>query len=446
MATITMDDLIEEMLAEYEPRFIIDEPIPEAEERLLPRPLRPQWPFTDLDGHVPHPVRLPAYEPWVEILNDAKDEFEVDGAALVFSTWRVEREDPLDIGDVEITEGMHARAGRLALDARMADVRATQLLAALPGGTELLLRIKFLRGKAEDDWVLEDKFDPVRAERKKGQGVVEVSRDTKPGVLTGIDSVFYQNAYPVTAVVYGLYPVRDPDPANLAPLRDGDLNCVAQRVVEHFEGALRGQGLTPTRRHKIQEWEEKVHETGAKVDDVAELEKILKRVIILRDIAGEDILNSGKYGRGGNGGHRSIELICHNGHAWPKDLHFPQSREVHIYEGNVWHAIQGEPLAVWLQTDSSLSTSSYSRTAAPTGHERPTKDLKRSAPNWATLNLLREPSAKATRLALWQRKGTAGSQPQPTSSQTSRKPAWSTVTAASGTRWVMTRRKSLLST
>ena len=102
MATITMDDLIEEILADYEPRFILDEPIPEAEERLLPRPLRPQWPFTDLD-RVPHPVRLPAYEPWVEILNDAKDEIKVDGAAAVFSTWRVEGENPLDIGDVEIT-------------------------------------------------------------------------------------------------------------------------------------------------------------------------------------------------------------------------------------------------------------------------------------------------------------------------------------------------------
>ena len=166
------------------------------------------------------------------------------------------KEDPLDIGDVEIADGMHARAGRLALDARMADVRATQFLAALPGGIEFLLRIKFLREKPEDDWVLEDKFDPVRAERKKGRGVVEVAGNTSPGVLTGIDSVFYQNTYPVTAVVYGLYPIRDPDPANLAPLRDGDLNCVAQRVVEHFEGALRGQGLTPARRHKIQEWEE----------------------------------------------------------------------------------------------------------------------------------------------------------------------------------------------
>ena len=194
---VTMDDLIEEMLAEYEPRFILDEPIPEAEERLLPRPLRPQWPFTDLDNRVPHPVRLPAGS-WVEILDDAKDEFEVDGATAVFSTWRVEGEDPLDIGDVEIADGMRARAGRLALDARMADERAARLLDSLPEG-QFLLKLKFPREKAEDDWVLEDKLDPVRAERKKGQVVIEVSRDTKPGLLVGIDSVFYQNAYPVTA-------------------------------------------------------------------------------------------------------------------------------------------------------------------------------------------------------------------------------------------------------
>ena len=107
--------------------------------------------------------------------------------------------------------------------------------------------------------------------------------------------MFCQNAYPDTAVVYGLFPVRDPDPANLASLRDGDLNCVAQRVVEHFEGALIGQGLTPARRQNIREWEERVHETGAKV--VAELEKIHWRPIVLRDIAGEDIFNRGKYGR-----------------------------------------------------------------------------------------------------------------------------------------------------
>ena len=115
---------------------------------------------------------------------------------------------------------------------------------------------------------------------------------------------------------------------------------------------MRGQGLTPIRCQRIQEWEERVHETGATVDDVAELEKVLKRAIILRDIAGEDIYNSGKYQFGGNAVRGKVELICHNGHAWPTDLHFPQSREVHIYEGDVWQAIReathGEPLAVWL--------------------------------------------------------------------------------------------------
>ena len=68
---------------------------------------------------------------------------------------------------------------------------------------------------------------------------------------------------------------------------------------------------------------------------MAELEKILKRAIILRDIAGEEIYNSGKYQFGGNGVRGKVELICHNGHAWSKDLHFPQSREVHFYEGDV---------------------------------------------------------------------------------------------------------------
>ena len=85
---------------------------------------------------------------------------------------------------------------------------------------------------------------------------------------------------------------------------------------------------------------------------MSDLEKILKRAIILRDIAGEDIYNSGKYQFGGNGVRGKVELIVHNGHAWSKDLHFPQNREVHIYQGDVWQAIreatQDEPKAVWL--------------------------------------------------------------------------------------------------
>ena len=99
-------------------------------------------------------------------------------------------------------------------------------------------------------------------------------------------------------------------------------------------------------------WEERVHESGATVDDVAELKKIIKRAITPPDIAGEDIYNSRKNQRGGNGVRGKVELIVHNGQAWSKDLHFPQYRAVHFYEGDVWHAIReathSSPLAVWL--------------------------------------------------------------------------------------------------
>ncbi|MEW8688737.1 MAG: hypothetical protein AB2556_23215, partial [Candidatus Thiodiazotropha sp.] len=82
---------------------------------------------------------------------------------------------------------------------------------------QFLIRIKFLHEVKEDEWVIEDKMTPVKTGREKGLENV-LSRDTKPGVLTGIDKPYYENCYPVTAVVYRIYPIRDPDPANLAPL------------------------------------------------------------------------------------------------------------------------------------------------------------------------------------------------------------------------------------
>ncbi|MEW8686681.1 MAG: hypothetical protein AB2556_12780, partial [Candidatus Thiodiazotropha sp.] len=117
---------------------------------------------------------------------------------------RVEEEDPLDIGDIEVADGIHARAGQLALDAHITDERAARLLDNLPKGG-FLLKLKFLCEHQEGEWVVQDKFDPVRAERRRGQTIIEISQDRRPGVLTGIDKVFYQNAYPVSAVAYGLY-------------------------------------------------------------------------------------------------------------------------------------------------------------------------------------------------------------------------------------------------
>jgi len=62
-----MDYLIEEILTE------MSDPIPEGQ------------PFIDLDDQVPPPVRLPADE-WVEILNDAKYEFNVSLTATETTT------------------------------------------------------------------------------------------------------------------------------------------------------------------------------------------------------------------------------------------------------------------------------------------------------------------------------------------------------------------------
>ncbi|MEW8688021.1 MAG: hypothetical protein AB2556_19595 [Candidatus Thiodiazotropha sp.] len=101
-------------------------------------------------------MRLPA-DQWVEIFNDAKEDFEVDGAAVVFSSWRVEEKDPLDIGDIQVADGIHAGAGQLALDAHMTDKRAARLLDSLPEG-EFLLQLKFLCEQQEGEWGVKDKL------------------------------------------------------------------------------------------------------------------------------------------------------------------------------------------------------------------------------------------------------------------------------------------------
>ena len=83
----------------------------------------------DLDGQVPFLVGLSADDS-VGLLTVATEEFEVDGAAAVFSTWRVEEDDPLRIGDIEIDESFYFQIGQVVLDARMTDERAQGCLRA----------------------------------------------------------------------------------------------------------------------------------------------------------------------------------------------------------------------------------------------------------------------------------------------------------------------------
>ena len=92
-----------------------------------------------------------------------------------------------------------------------------------------------------------------------------------------------------------------------------------------------------------------MHESGASIDSVAKLERILKRPIEIKDIVGEHIFNSGKY-RAQN--YQTIELVMHNGHAWNKDLQFPKNKKIRYYAGDMWQAVlqntKEQPKSVWV--------------------------------------------------------------------------------------------------
>ena len=94
-------------------------PISENIERRVPLPLQPNWPF-DLDIVLPQPVAWPN-KPWINFVNTFKDEFEVDGASAVFSTWRVQEAGLLG-------------GNKLVSYAHMTDERAVRLLGSIPEG------------------------------------------------------------------------------------------------------------------------------------------------------------------------------------------------------------------------------------------------------------------------------------------------------------------------
>ncbi|CAG8818581.1 32452_t:CDS:2, partial [Racocetra persica] len=99
-----------------------------------------------------------------------------------------------------------------------------------------------------------------------------------------------------------------------------------QRVIEHFDNTKRGYGLTEIRRQKINDWEKKMRIPGAPVQDVAD----------------------GKYR---SGKYKEIGIVVHNGHAFPRNQHFPRDRMVEYYKGDTWEAISNTlrgPQAIWL--------------------------------------------------------------------------------------------------
>lgn len=114
---------------------------------------------------------------------------------------------------------------------------------------------------------------------------------------------------------------------------------------------------------KIREWEERVQETDATTEDIADPEKVIKMLIILKYIAGEVIYNSRKYLSHGV----DIDIIFHNWHVLSKYLHDPQSKEVSLINESydVWKEIRqisNELVTVWLlggQQDKQLNVDQF---------------------------------------------------------------------------------------
>ncbi|RHZ44472.1 hypothetical protein Glove_724g34 [Diversispora epigaea] len=354
--------------------------------------------FLDLDIEVPWPVPFPNDKEhraiWQNGIQTAKDMFKVDGAEYVFSTWfttakeiklasvilGAKNEDELiqavfleclyhNYSEEEINENMEialdayraSDKGSKAwleyveqqieskkFEAGMTEKRAQEILNAIDNG-EFLIRVKFIRADVEispegeyikRSFKIKDKYEPIRESKRasgkyvRGGPNVILTKKTKPGFWVGIDEKF------LVREVSGQ--------SEVGRLDNGALNCVAQRVVEHFDQAKRGHGLTNIRRQKIDTWEKKMRIPGARVQDVAELEKILKRPITLLDITHGKIFNSGKYR---SGKYEEIEMVVHNGHAFPRNQHFPRDRMVEYYKNDTWEAINSAfqgPQAIWL--------------------------------------------------------------------------------------------------
>ena len=303
----------------------------------------------NLDRIFPVPMRDlvdPTDKILINKIHEGKKEFQKNEASHVWLTFKI-------ISDTKY------------IDATMNDKRAAMILNYLfenQSDKKYILNIKFIVLRNDNisrnasistdtnNWIIRDKRDPVLHNEK----TAILSKSSKPGMLTGIDKLYYERSYPVTAVIYGIYPLSKPNIDKLKPMKFSEnsrfstINCVAERITEHFSVSTRGNRLTDKRRNIINSWAEIVKFTGASIKDVAELEKKLKFPITIKTITGE-VLYESKYKSKG----ASIEIVDHNEHAWTNAVTiFPRTRTVKFYNGEMFDLIneisKNDPVSVWL--------------------------------------------------------------------------------------------------
>lgn len=101
-------------------------------------------------------------------------------------------------------------------DAQRANKRAKDILETLSAGkVHTKLRLKAIEG----DYIFENEDEPVRARQKRE--LVVLGEGTRPDLLVGANSRFYNVASPFPTVVYAFFESREPNLNELPPMRVG---------------------------------------------------------------------------------------------------------------------------------------------------------------------------------------------------------------------------------
>ena len=131
-------------------------------------------------------------------------------------------------------------------DASMTEERAEDIINRLPEG-DFRLQLAFIKYDGRQ-WIVEEGRNPIRASNRKDLFIL--NKNTRPGALVGIDSLYYDEAYPVTVVIYLGYKIKEPDAEKLQPMRHPG-NCVAKLIREYFTDSTKGGSLTDERKKAI---------------------------------------------------------------------------------------------------------------------------------------------------------------------------------------------------
>lgn len=227
------------------------------------------------------------------------------------------------------------------VDETMDRERASEIIGLVPEGN-YRLQVTFIKENV-GEWFIERGRNTIRDSSKRLAFVL--NRDTRPGALEGIDSLYHDNAYPVAVVIYEAFRMREPDSRNLQPMRHPG-NCVAKLVREFFEDSSRGGKLTDERRAAIRKWEKNTARTGGTIENIRKLETAIQRKIIVKDITGGYIY-PGTHKYGGRGA--PIFIYQHNGHAW-RELRFPRKKEVVLYDDSPIQEVSKEN-GIWFMDE-----------------------------------------------------------------------------------------------